>query len=43
MKQWLASFPVPEEGTDQSPDATNQQPFVVTLFRKLGQFFSKLV
>ncbi|CAD6248322.1 unnamed protein product [Miscanthus lutarioriparius] len=43
VKQWLASFPVPEEGTDQSPDATSQQPFVFTLFRKLGQFFSNLV
>ncbi|XP_062224287.1 pentatricopeptide repeat-containing protein At2g17033-like isoform X1 [Phragmites australis] len=43
VKQWLASFPVPEESTDQSPDASNQQPFVFTLFRKLGQFFSTLM
>lgn len=43
VKQWLASFPVPEEGTDQLPDETNQQPFVFTLFRKLGQFFSNLM
>ncbi|PAN03678.1 hypothetical protein PAHAL_1G014900 [Panicum hallii] len=43
VTQWLASFPVPEEVTDKLPDATSQQPFVFTLFRKLEQFFSTLV
>ncbi|KAF8677238.1 hypothetical protein HU200_046717 [Digitaria exilis] len=43
VKQWLASLPVPEEGTDQSLDATHQKPFVLRLFRELGQFFSNLV
>ncbi|TVU33628.1 hypothetical protein EJB05_25454, partial [Eragrostis curvula] len=43
VKQWLTSLPVSEESTDQSPDASNQQPFVFTLFRKLGQFFSTLM
>jgi pentatricopeptide repeat protein len=44
VKQWLINLPVPEESTNQSPDAsTNQQPFVFTLFRKLGQFVSNLV
>jgi len=43
VTQWLASFPVPEEVTDKSPDATSQQPFAFTIFRKLGQFFSTLV
>ncbi|CAN6236919.1 unnamed protein product [Urochloa humidicola] len=43
VMQWLASFPLPEEVTDKSPAATSQQPFVLTLFRKLGQFFSTLM
>ncbi|KAL6848357.1 hypothetical protein ACP4OV_021651 [Aristida adscensionis] len=43
VKQWLLSLPVPEENTDQTPDASNQQPFVFTIFRKLGQFFSTLL
>lgn len=43
VEQWLASLPVPEDGTDPSPDAANEEPFVFALFRKLGQFFSNLV
>jgi pentatricopeptide repeat protein len=43
VTQWLASIPVPDEVSDKSPDASSQQPFVFTLFRKLGQFFSTLM
>ncbi|CAN6271203.1 unnamed protein product [Urochloa humidicola] len=44
VTQWLASFPMHEEVTDKSPDATrSQQPFVLMVFRKLGQFFSTLM
>lgn len=42
VKQWLATewtSPMPEESTDQSSNASNQQPFVLTLLRKLGRFF----
>uniref|UniRef100_A0A0D9YLF6 Smr domain-containing protein n=1 Tax=Oryza glumipatula TaxID=40148 RepID=A0A0D9YLF6_9ORYZ len=43
VKQWLAtdwSSPVDEESTDQSPNGDNQQPFLLTLMRKLGQVLS---
>ncbi|XP_006646795.2 pentatricopeptide repeat-containing protein At2g17033 [Oryza brachyantha] len=43
VKQWLAtdwSSAEAEERTDQSPDGGKQQPFVLTLVRKLGQVLS---
>ncbi|XP_048535392.1 pentatricopeptide repeat-containing protein At2g17033 [Triticum urartu] len=46
VKQWLATeltSVVPEESTDQKPNASDQQPFLPNLLRKLGQFFSSFV
>uniref|UniRef100_A0A0D9VBF8 Smr domain-containing protein n=1 Tax=Leersia perrieri TaxID=77586 RepID=A0A0D9VBF8_9ORYZ len=43
VKQWLDTewtSPVADESTDQSPNGGKQQPFVVTLLRKLGQALS---
>ncbi|KAE8787160.1 pentatricopeptide repeat-containing protein [Hordeum vulgare] len=45
VKQWLATewtSVVAEESTDQPPYASDQQPFLPNLLRKLGQFFSHL-
>uniref|UniRef100_A0A0E0JUS5 Smr domain-containing protein n=1 Tax=Oryza punctata TaxID=4537 RepID=A0A0E0JUS5_ORYPU len=43
VKQWLAtdwSSLVDEKSTDQSPNGDNQQTFLLTLMRKLGQVLS---
>ncbi|KAG8076556.1 hypothetical protein GUJ93_ZPchr0006g46157 [Zizania palustris] len=43
VKLWLATYwssPVTDGSTDQSHNGSNQQPFVLTLLRKVGQVLS---